>query len=172
MGFLLLMPFFLVRFSLLARRNREAVSRAAHFPPLRGREKPAYWVYQLSTTGIIFCILVSRVRTGPAALFFSGLALYLAGLVLLAAAVIDFAAPAQNGMNRQGLYRFSRNPMYLAYFIFFLGCVLLTQSLLLLGLLAAFQVSSHWVILAEERWCEEQFGEEYLQYKKQVRRYL
>lgn len=172
MGFFLLIPFFLVRFPLLAARSKDAISRAAHFPPLNGWEKLAYWVYQLSTAGIILCIRISRTRTKPAALFFAGLAVYLAGLFLLAASVIHFAAPAPNGMNRQGLYRFSRNPMYLAYFILFLGCVLLTQSLVLFGLLAVFQTSAHWIILAEERWCREQFGEEYRRYKQQVRRYL
>ena len=105
-------------------------------------------------------------------MFAGGLILYLAGLGLLAKAVVDFAAPAPKGLHRNGLYRFSRNPMYLAYFVFFLGCVLLTQSLLLLGLLAAFQLSTHWIILAEERWCGERFGEEYLAYTKQVRRYF
>ena len=54
----------------------------------------------------------------------------------------------------------------------FLGCSLLTQSRLLLGLILVFQISAHWIILAEERWCAGQFGEAYLQYKRQVRRYL
>ena len=173
MGFLLLVPFFLVRFTLLKARDREAVSRAAHFPALQGGERLAYWVYQISTAGILFRILTARVWTEePAAVFAGGLILYLAGLGLLAKAVVDFAAPAPKGLHRNGLYRFSRNPMYLAYFVFFLGCVLLTQSLLLLGLLAAFQLSTHWIILAEERWCWERFGEEYLAYTKQVRRYF
>ena len=75
-------------------------------------------------------------------------------------------------MRRLGLYRLSRNPMYLAYFILFLGCVLLTQSLVLFGLLAVFQVSAHWIILAEERWCLETFGAAYQHYARRVRRYL
>ena len=172
MGFLLLIPFFLVRFTLLGARNREAVAKAAHFPPLGSGERPAYWVYQISTTGIVFCILILRVKTEPAALFFFGLFFYLMGLIFLAASVIDFAAPVPNGFHQNGVYRFSRNPMYIAYFVLFLGCVLLTQSLPLLGFLATFQLSTHWIILAEERWCADQFGEEYLNYRRQVPRYV
>jgi protein-S-isoprenylcysteine O-methyltransferase Ste14 len=86
--------------------------------------------------------------------------------------VSNFAKPAKNGINLKGLYRISRNPMYLAYFIYFLGCVLLTRSLVLLALLIVFQISAHWIILSEERWCIEKFGEEYLNYMKKVRRYI
>ena len=37
-GFVLLLPFLLIRFGLLVRLNREAVSRAAYFAPVRGGE--------------------------------------------------------------------------------------------------------------------------------------
>jgi len=77
-----------------------------------------------------------------------------------------------NGINLNGLYRVSRNPMYIAYFIYFLGCALLTHSLILLALLIGFQVSAHWIILSEERWCIKKFGEEYIKYMNKVRRYI
>lgn len=172
MGFLLLIPFFLVRFWFMARLDQNAISRAAHFPPLYGAEKAAYWVYQLSTAAVLFCILLGRVQTKPWTTFLPGLALYLAGLALLAASVAAFAAPSPHGLKRDGLYSVSRNPMYLAYFLVFLGCALLTRSLPLAVSLAAFQGSAHWIILAEERWCARQFGEEYLRYQAEVRRYL
>ncbi|MFR6330355.1 MAG: methyltransferase family protein, partial [Eisenbergiella sp.] len=82
------------------------------------------------------------------------------------------ATPSENGINKNGLYRVSRNPMYVAYFVFFLGYVLLTQSLILLALVIIFQISAHWIILSEERWCMEKFGDEYVQYLKRVRRYI
>lgn len=169
---LLLIPFFLIRFGLMSALNREAVARAAYFAPLSGRERPAYWVYQVSNGAILIFLLCLRVRTAPSALFFAGAALCLAGLALLAASVADFCAPSESGMHVNGLYRFSRNPMYLAYFVYFLGCALLTQSAALLALVAAFQVSAHWIIRSEERWCVRQFGEAYVQYMGRVRRYL
>ncbi len=76
------------------------------------------------------------------------------------------------GINLNGLYRVSRNPMYIAYFIYFLGCALLTHSLILLALLICFQVSAHWIILSEEKWCIKKFGEEYIKYMNKVRRYI
>ena len=86
--------------------------------------------------------------------------------------VIHFSIPAGNGFRQTGVYRFSRNPMYVSYYVVFLGCALLNQSLLLLILVLIFQVSGHWLVLAEERWCLKQFGGPYRQYQKRVRRYL
>ena len=97
--------------------------------------------------------------------------LFLIRFGLLALSAAAFAAPAEQGVRRRGVYRFSRNPMYMAYFLCFLGCALLVQSPLLAVLVLVFQASAHWVILAEERWCAGQFGEAHLQYKKSVRRY-
>ncbi len=87
-------------------------------------------------------------------------------------AISDFAKPSENGINLKGLYRFSRNPMYVAYFVYFLGCVILTHSLILFLILMVFQISAHWIILSEERWCIRQFGDEYIKYMNKVRRYI
>lgn len=172
MGYLLLIPFFLIRFGLLSILNKQAVTRAAYFPPLLKREKLAYWVYQISNTAIILYICFLKVRAAPPVLFYTGAAVYAAGTILLAVSVINFAAPSESGVNQNGLYRLSRNPMYMAYFILFLGCGLLTQSVPLMGLVLIFQTAAHWIIRSEERWCMEQFGQPYLQYMKKVRRYF
>lgn len=172
MGFLLLLPFFLIRFGLLSQLDRQAIRRAAHFAPLIGKEKIAYWLYQCSNAAIVIGLFFFPIQRSPVWLFRVGLAVYLAGLILLTAAVVNFAAPDANGVNQNGLYRRSRNPMYVAYFIFFIGCVLLTQSPILLAFVLLFQITAHWIILAEERWCVQTFGSAYLQYMERVRRYL
>lgn len=172
MGFLLLLPFFLVRFGLLSLLNRAAVQRAAYFAPMSAGERPAYLVYQLSNAAILLYPLFLSIRHTPTWVFAVGLGTYSAGLILLILSTIHFAAPSESGINQNGLYRFSRNPMYVSYFIFFVGCALLTQSALLLFFVLVFQVSAHWIILAEERWCLQTFGEEYRRYMTEVRRYL
>lgn len=172
MGFLLLIPFFLIRFGVLSALGRDGMRRAAHFPPVAGWERAACWLYQLSTVAILLLILLSRVKAAPLPCFGVGAALYLAGLVLLFVSVLAFSAPAEDGVCRSGIYHLSRNPMYVAYFLLFLGCVLLIQSLPLLLSLAVFQLTAHVLIRAEERWCLQTFGEAYARYLKTVRRYL
>lgn len=172
MGLLLLVPFFLIRFGLLSFLSQEAVKRASHFAPLQHQEKWTYWLYQFSTLGMIVYLCLHSINHSPTWLLVTGIIVYLAGLILLTLSVVSFAVPLVSGMNRRGLYRISRHPMYVAYFIYFLGCVLLTQSVILFVMLLLFQLSAHWIILSEERWCIEQFGDAYRQYQKQVRRYF
>lgn len=172
MGFLLLLPFLFIRFGLLTLLGKDAVARAAYFAPLIGKEKAAYWIYQAANAAIFLYLFFLKIKAAPAPLFYAGAAVYAAGLILLAVSIVNFAAPSESGINQNGLYRLSRNPMYVAYFIFFLGCALLTQSWLLLGFVIIFQGSSHFIIRSEERWCLAQFGDAYRQYMKKVRRYL
>ena len=166
-----LIPMILIRYGLLRVLNQKALSRAAFFPPRAGREKAAFYLYQSATILIFLYLFFLRIRTGSV-WFPVGLAVYGLGIVFCAVSVYDFAKPAENGLNRSGLYRVSRNPMYVAYFIYLLGCVLLTRSLVLLALLIVFQLSAHWIILSEERWCIRKFGKDYTAYMRRVRRYI
>lgn len=167
-GFLLLIPLILIRFGLL---NKEGLKRAAYFAPLIGREKAAYWFYQISNILIFVYLFFLKITTDPY-WFYAGLVTYGIGVLMCLVSVSNFSKPSENGINLNGLYRISRNPMYVSYFIYFLGCVLITQSLLLLAILVVFQISTHWIILSEERWCVNKFGEEYKNYMSKVRRYI
>ena len=170
-GALLLIPLLLIRFGLLGVLDKDGLKRAAHFAPLVGMEETAYWVYQISNTGFFVYLFFLKIEP-DSHWFYSGLATYGLGVLLCIASVSAFAKPAENGINRDGFYRISRNPMYVAFFVYFLGCVLLTRSLLLLAILIVFQISAHWIILSEERWCIKKFGLEYGKYMNEVRRYL
>ncbi len=170
-AFLTVIPFILIRFGLLSILDKKALKRAAFFAPLIGKEKAAYWFYQISNILIFVYLCFLEIAADPYWLY-SGLVVYGLGILLCIVLVSNFAKPAVNGINLKGLYRISRNPMYVAYFIYFLGCVLLTQSLILLAILIIFQISSHWIIIFEERWCIKKFGKEYINYMKKVRRYI
>lgn len=63
-GFLLLAPFFLIRFGLMAWLDHASLARAAHFAPMRGGERAAYLVYQLANAGILLYPLFLTVPAG------------------------------------------------------------------------------------------------------------
>ena len=171
-GFLLLIQFLLKVLVLLSLLNREAVPRAAYFAPVQGGERAAYWIYQTSTMGIFLTLFFLKISVDFSRQTVLGLVCYILGLCLCAGSIAGFAAPDETGLNKRGIYGISRNPMYVSYFICFLGMALLTRSWLLFGFVAVFQVASHWIILSEERWCLEKFGTAYEQYMKSVRRYI
>ena len=73
----------------------------------------------------------------------------------------------------RGPYRFSRNPIYLAFTLFQVGLAAGVNSLgLLLALLPALALMALVVIPREERYLEARFPAEYLPYKRAVRRWL
>jgi len=72
-----------------------------------------------------------------------------------------------------GPYRFSRNPIYLAFSLFQIGIALgVNDAWILVTLVPAISITSFVVIPREERYLEERFGEEYAGYKASVRRWL
>jgi len=170
-GLIVVVPILLVRFLLTSLLSSEAVKRAAFFPPTQGIEKPAYYV-NIATT-LLLIVVPFFLKTdlhGPVGI--TGLCLLILSLVMYGVSIVQFARPDDAGLNTSGLYTISRNPMYVAFFFWFLGGCILTRSWLLLAILLVFQVSVHYMILAEERWCIGQFGESYVEYMKKVRRYL
>lgn len=72
-----------------------------------------------------------------------------------------------------GIYGISRNPIYVAMVLIYLGVVLLFNSLWMLPPLILVLVVMHYgVILREEKYLGEKFGAEYLNYKEKVRRWI
>jgi protein-S-isoprenylcysteine O-methyltransferase Ste14 len=71
-----------------------------------------------------------------------------------------------------GIYRFSRNPMYLGIHSVTLASMAYTFSIwvILPGLYSFFVY--HLIVLGEEKFLEERFGEKYLDYRQKVRRYF
>ena len=98
-GFILLIPFLLVRFGLIRVIDRQAVVRAAYFPPRIEAERAAYMIYQLANAVVLIGLLFFSVRMERSWLCGTGAACYLLGLLLCIASVIDFAAPSDSGFH-------------------------------------------------------------------------
>jgi protein-S-isoprenylcysteine O-methyltransferase Ste14 len=72
-----------------------------------------------------------------------------------------------------GPYRLTRNPMYVGFTLMYVGISALANALApVLFLPAVFAVMRRGVIEREERYLERKFGEEYLEYKGRVRRWI
>lgn len=78
-----------------------------------------------------------------------------------------------NGLATDGPFRFSRNPGYLAFFLFFLGVSLFLDNVYALILVLIAVVFVHYkVVRKEEALLENRFGQDYLDYKSRVRRWI
>ena len=71
-----------------------------------------------------------------------------------------------------GIYRYSRNPAFLGFYLQYVGVMLLYCNLLTAGFTVFAITMLHLQILQEERYLTAAFGEEYLTYRRKVFRYL
>jgi len=110
-----------------------------------------------------------------------GAALVILGVVIAIAGAVTFqrAGTSPNPMKpsttvvMHGLYRFTRNPMYLGMTVLTIGAaVWLNTAWILILLVPALAVMRWHVIAREEAYLEAKFGEPYRDYTRRVRRWL
>jgi len=72
-----------------------------------------------------------------------------------------------------GPYRYSRNPMYIALTLAYLGAAVVVNTVWPVMLLPGLLLVMQWgVVSREERYLERRFGDEYRRYQARVRRWL
>lgn len=101
-----------------------------------------------------------------------GMVIFFSGIIVYSASFLSFAAEESHLLVTKKLYKISRNPMYLSFFIIATGFSLIAGSLLLFILSILQLISALPIIKAEEKYCESVYGEEFKKYTKKVRRFL
>jgi len=109
----------------------------------------------------------------------AGLSLFGAGCIFTAASIIKFRSLRKisgievSGLITTGIYRWSRNPQFLGFYLALLGMSLLGRSgyALLLAIIAVIYCH-YYIVKVEEPYLERIFGEEYRAYKLRTPRYI
>ena len=92
-GFFLLLPFLTIRFLLPFILNPKALARGAYFAPVQGREKAAYYIYQISNIAMFIYLLFLNVLIENSWQFYTGIVSYIVGVGLCWAATVNFSFP-------------------------------------------------------------------------------
>ena len=116
---------------------------------------------------------------GPVPLKRAAMCVWVVGFILLFAGRFGLGDSFRIGQPKEstrlrvdGLFRISRNPMYLGVYATLLASVLHTLNPVLF-LFGTFIVAVHHrIVLAEETYLRKAFGREYAEYCRRVRRYL
>lgn len=99
-----------------------------------------------------------------------GIGLLVVGLAVRTAGQGDVERPT--ALVTSGPYAFSRNPMYVAWTVLYVGVALLANTRWPLLGLPAVVAATHRIVRREERSLERAFGDEYRAYRRDVRRYV
>jgi protein-S-isoprenylcysteine O-methyltransferase Ste14 len=169
-GLLFILPFLFIRLLVMKWVSPEAIRRAAFFPPLNDKEQPVMPVYMVTNLIAVIYPFFLSLKTGTL-WFWIGFPVYLIGVILLVLSIVDFASAPVDKLIQAGIYRYSRNPMYVAYAFIYISIGIVTASWLYLLIVGIFQYTVHIMIISEERWCLQQFGAAFETYMKTTRRY-
>ena len=135
----------------------------------------AVWAAMVAQAWGLGLPLVARpewVRLGSLGLWACGFVLLLAGRLTMGESFRIGSPQESTGLRVAGLFKVSRNPMYLGVFTTLLAATLYTLNPLV-PLVAIFIVAVHHkIVLAEEAYLREVFGGEYAEYCRRVGRYL
>jgi protein-S-isoprenylcysteine O-methyltransferase Ste14 len=109
-----------------------------------------------------------------------GAALLGIGVMLFALAIIRLGtfslrvglAQENTTLRTTGIYRFSRNPMLLGLYLMALGSAIYVQNPINWILVIVALTVHHKIILAEENFLHERFGDQWIEYRNKVRRYI
>lgn len=130
------------------------------------------WVFSKLLSGFAFPWLHSGAWGATAALL--GLAISLSGVAAFkhARTTVDPRRPTEaTTLVTSGIYRYSRNPMYLGVLLVLIGWALFLGNLLSALLIVGFALYiNRYQILPEERLLQEKFDADFIAYKDKVRR--
>lgn len=138
-------------------------------------------VMTLIALPILFHCLLPIMHLVPKPCTYCGMALMLMGLALGIAAAKTFRRigahfqlhEKSSTLATSGPFKISRNPMYLSMLIWLIGLAVFLGSLSpFLFPIFLFLTANFLIIPLEEQSMNETFGEQYLEYKQHVRRWL
>jgi protein-S-isoprenylcysteine O-methyltransferase Ste14 len=142
---------------------------------------PPAWLLLTLLAMTALHVLLPVDRLVPAPWHWTGLLLVAAGLTVMVQGAGLFRRagtplrPFQRSTSlvTHGIYRYTRNPMYLGMVVLLIGAAVLFASLSVwLPVLLFFLIIEHGFVRAEEPFLEELFGDEYRRYRERVRRWL
>ena len=150
-------------------RGQKGLSRPS--PPLHEKENKLNVISLLIILASAIYSFFLPLKLGTA-WFYLGLLVYLLGMIFNFVASTNLMDTPMDRPATKGLYRISRNPIYLGTFLIDIGIGIACASWLYLLLIAASIVLQHILIAPEERWCLEKYGDAYREYMNGTPRWI
>jgi protein-S-isoprenylcysteine O-methyltransferase Ste14 len=170
----ILVLFFLlmfVVFGVLERLTGRKGSSRPMTPPLNETEKKLDRIATLPFLVLVIYSFFLPLKLG-AAWFYLGFLIYLFGWIFAIVAGTTLMNTPLDRPATKGLYRISRNPVYLGTFLIFTGIGIACASWLFLLSIAVLIVLQSILIAPEERWCLEKYGDAYREYMNRTPKWI
>ena len=104
--------------------------------------------------------------------FYVGLSIYLLGMIFLIMATLNFATTPLDKPVTKGAYHISRHPLSFAGFLTLVGMGIACISWIFLLLAIVFIILMNTLVIPEERWCLEKYGNAYREYMNRTPKWI
>ncbi len=151
--------------------HRDTAKRMADMTGYSGKEKAVTASASIAPHLFTLLTVFTPLSSNTMAIVI-GAPLYTIGLIGFVAAVVSYIKTPPVALAIHGIYKISRNPMYVAALLAYTGIAVMTLSVLLTILLIIMIILHHAMILSEERACATRFGKRYAQYRENTPRYF
>jgi protein-S-isoprenylcysteine O-methyltransferase Ste14 len=94
------------------------------------------------------------------------------GEVVFTIAVLEFLKTPIDEPVIRGVYRFSRHPVYVAMYLIFLGAGVASASWIFLAYSIFYIVLQSILVVPEEKFCLDKYGDAYREYMNKTPRYI
>jgi protein-S-isoprenylcysteine O-methyltransferase Ste14 len=134
----------------------------------------------LSALNILMPNIISKLLIDIFWLKYIGILFCYIGLMIFLMALISFGKSWRIGIDEKnsndlittGIFKFSRNPIFLFMDLYFTGIMLIYPNIVFFVVTICVITGIHLQIIREEIFLLNKFGEEYIKYKKRTRRYI
>jgi protein-S-isoprenylcysteine O-methyltransferase Ste14 len=125
-------------------------------------------------------LIISNYLIKIAWIKYIGIILCYIGLTIFLLALISFGKAWRIGIDENnsnelvtgGIFKYSRNPIFLFMDLYFTGIMLIYPNIIFIITAICTVAGLHFQIVREEKFLQNKFGEEYREYKRKTRRYI
>lgn len=131
------------------------------------------WVYYaIAVAGVINTTDNDFFQFAAGLLGATGITIMTAGILGLGKSISVGLPDETISLKTYGIFRITRNPVYMGSHLLCAGSCLLTMNILNYVLFAAAVIIHHFIIIKEEEFLEQTFKSEWIEYKAKTPRYL
>ena len=169
-AWILVIPILIIVFSDVRVTAARESGKSGDFQLTRKENILMYTVFLPMFSSFVYAIFLP-LQLGTTWLY-SGLLIYLFGMVFIIVAVLNFATSPKDKVITTGLYRFSRNPVYIGMLLMQIGVGIACSSWLYLLLTVVLMILLNAILSAEERYCLYRYGDDYRKYMNRTPRWI
>ena len=140
-------------------------------PPQRKKDKIVMQILVIAMFFSFFYSIFVPLKLGTI-WFYTGLIVYLVGIVFITITMINFATTPMDKPVTKGLYRYSRNPMFIGFFLVYFSIAIACISWLYMLLTILFILIVNYVSPLEEAITLGHYGKAYKEYMKKTPKWI